>query len=203
MKPLVVGLTGGVGSGKSTVASRFARRDVTTINADALAREVVAPGSPALTAIRSHFGEAALTSAGELDRAWLRQRVFTHAQDRLWLEDLLHPLIAERRDHLIAAAQTPYVLVEIPLLLEKQLQGEVDRVLVIDLPEALQLERGSARDGANQQTIAAIMQAQVSREERLQQADDVIDNSGDLKHLDAQVEKLHQNYLLLASSRRT
>jgi dephospho-CoA kinase len=197
--PFVVGLTGGISSGKSTVAKLFAEHGVPTINADQIARDLVQPDSVALTRIADQFGQDILTAEGELDRAKLRSLVFANADRRLWLENLLHPMITAERNRRIAAMTAPYVIVEIPLLLEKGLQGEVNRVLAVDLPETLQIDRASARDGATEASVLAIMATQVSAGQRRLQADDLIDNSGDLDQLRAQVEGLHSRYLKLAA----
>lgn len=197
--PFVVGLTGGIGSGKSTVAKLFASLGVSIINADQLARVVVKPGSPALAEIAQHFGEDAITTNGTLDRSVLRKKIFQNDSDRLWLENLLHPLIAEERLKQIDSATTPYVIVEIPLLFEKQLAHEVDRVLVVDTPEALQKSRVAERDKVNTESIEAIMNTQVDRENRLSGADDIIDNSGDIEDLNSQVQALNEKYLRLAA----
>lgn len=197
--PFVVGLTGGIGSGKSTVAKLFASLGASIINADQLAREVVKPGSPALAEIAQHFGEDAIATNGTLDRSVLRKKIFQNDSDRLWLENLLHPLIAEERLKQIDSATTPYVIVEIPLLFEKQLADEVDRVLVVDTPEALQKSRVAERDKVNTESIEAIMNTQVDRENRLSGADDIIDNSGDIEDLNSQVQALNEKYLRLAA----
>lgn len=197
--PYVVGLTGGIGSGKSSVANLFGDLDVPIISADQLAREVVKPGSDALAQIVKHFGEAVLEVDGTLNRARLRKQIFQNKTERAWLENLLHPLIAEERLRQIAATSKPYVIVEIPLLLEKSLGEEVDRVLVVDVPEALQIERVKQRDSVSKASIRAIMDTQVSASQRRASADDVIDNSGSLDDLRPQIESLHRKYLKLAA----
>lgn len=197
--PFVVGLTGGIGSGKSTVAKLFASLGASIINADQLAREVVKPGSPALAEIAQHFGEDAITTNGTLDRSILRKKIFQNDSDRFWLESLLHPLIAEERLKQIDSATTPYVIVEIPLLFEKQLADEVDRVLVVDTTEALQKSRVAKRDQINTESVEAVMNTQVDRENRLSGADDIIDNSGDIEDLNSQVQALNEKYLRLAA----
>lgn len=198
----VVGLTGGIGSGKSTVAGLFANLNIPVISADQLARDVVKPGSPALKRIIQHFGTNAISPDGELDRTWLRQRIFQNSSDRQWLEDLLHPLIANERQAQIETATAPYVVVEIPLLLEKQLTDEVDRVLVVDSTEAQQKSRALARDGVTEKSVEAVMNTQIGRAERCSRADDLVDNSGPLDSLRSQIEALHQKYLDLSAATR-
>jgi dephospho-CoA kinase len=200
MTMLRIGLTGGIGSGKSTVAALFAARGVPVIDADVIARELVAPGQPALTDIVAAFGADVLDADGQLDRARLRTRVFNNAAQRAHLETLLHPRIhavmAER-----AAAQTaPYVLLVIPLLFEAGQRDLVDRVLVVDVSEAQQRARVAARDQLAPEQIDAVLAAQLNREQRIEGADDVIDNSGDTVALERQVDMLHRRYLGLAKT---
>lgn len=199
----VVGLTGGVGSGKSTVAAHFAKLGIQIINADALAREVVAVGSHALNQIAAHFGSDVLTSEGELNRAKLRQLVFADEQERIWLEKLLHPLIANLMQKQIALCDSAYCIVESPLLLETDQHTLVDRILVIDASESTQLQRTLQRDNSDEKTIRAIMAAQMLREDRLRRAHDVIVNDNSLHLLESQVERLHKNYIELARMERS
>ena len=196
MSNFIVGLTGGIGSGKSTVASHFGGLGITIVDADAVARDAVAPGTAAFAAIQGHFGETIIQRSGELDRQQLRELVFNDAAKKQWLNDLLHPLI--RRDMLIQAqqAQSPYCIIEIPLLVENNLQHLVQRVLVVDCPEALQVKRAVARDQSSTQQIQQIMASQSSRATRLASADDVIDNSHPKSSLIEQVTVLHARYLL-------
>ncbi|AEY02831.1 dephospho-CoA kinase [Oceanimonas sp. GK1] len=195
----VVGLTGGIGSGKSTVANLFAERGVDIIDADIIAREVVAPGEPALAAIAEHFGAGVITDRGELDRRALRDRVFGHPQEKDWLNALLHPLIRERMVAACAASTSPYCLLVVPLLVENKLTGLCNRVLVVDVSPEVQLARTVKRDQAVEAQIRAIMAAQASREQRLAAADDVIDNnSPDQTELQSEVMRLHQQYSALA-----
>ncbi|OXS14835.1 dephospho-CoA kinase [Zobellella denitrificans] len=197
----VVGLTGGIGSGKSTVASLFAELGVEVIDADIIAREVVAPGEPALAAIATHFGQEVLDSQGRLDRRVLRERVFSHPGQKDWLNALLHPLIRERMIAACAAARPPYCLLVVPLLVENGLTTLCQRVLVVDVSPEQQLARTVKRDHSSEQQIRAIMAAQASREQRLAAADDVIDNNGpDPARLKAAVAAMHQKYLALAAS---
>lgn len=197
---LVIGLTGGVASGKSTVAALFAARGAPIIDTDLIARELVAPGQPALAEIADHFGPEALNSDGSLDRRWLRRRIFADEAARRALEAILHPRIrAEVQQRLEALRQRipppPYALVVIPLLVETgAYDGLLDRVLVVDLPEDLQLRRLMTRDGVEPPLARAMLAAQASRQARLARADDVIDNRGPAEALVEQVEGLHRFY---------
>lgn len=194
----IVALTGGVGSGKSTVAEHFARLGIEVIDADQIARQVVMPGEPALEAIRARFGHAILDSQGALNRRALRERIFRSAADKAWLNALLHPLIQTQTQQAFARSTSPYVLWVIPLLIENQLQSQADRILVVDVPPDVQLARTMARDGIDRTLAEQMLNAQVSRRERLSQADDVIDNSGSPTALSQQVAQLHEHYLRLA-----
>ncbi len=198
----VIGLTGGIGSGKSTVAELFAERGIEIVDADLIAREVVLPGTAALGQIASHFGSSILAASGELDRAALRKRVFADNSARLWLEGLLHPLIHDRIVQRIDACQSPYCILASPLLLETSQHQLVNRVLVVDVDETSQLQRTLQRDGSDEATIRGIIAAQMARQDRLRQADDVLDNSGDRSKLDTSVDKLHTRYLELAEELR-
>lgn len=197
MKPWVLGLTGGIGSGKSAVVEEFGRLGAHWVDADHAARWVVEPGKPALRLIAERFGEAVLASDGSLDRAVLRERIFQDLAQRKWLEELLHPLIRQEvADHL-ARATSPYAIMVSPLLVESGQYRQVDRVLVVDVPEAVQVERAVRRDQSSEAQIQAIIKAQASREERLRHADDVLVNDRDLAWLKAEVERLHNFYLTL------
>jgi len=194
----VVGLTGGIGSGKSTVARLFGELGVHWVDADDVAREVVEPGTPALERIAKHFGEQILTSEGGLDRAQLRGIVFQQPEERAWLESLLHPII---RDELIRQLnpenyQLPYVLLVSPLLLETDQHELVDRIFVIDVPKDVQLERTMARDTNSREQVERIIAAQMSREDRLARADEVIDNDRPLDDVTRQVRELHERLLV-------
>lgn len=197
MKPWVLGLTGGIGSGKSAVVEEFGRLGAHWVDADHAARWVVEPGKPALRLIAERFGEAVLASDGSLDRAVLREQIFQDLAQRKWLEELLHPLIRQEvADHL-ARATSPYAIMVSPLLVESGQYRQVDRVLVVDVPEAVQVERAARRDLSSEAQIQAIIKAQASREERLRYADDVLVNDRDLLWLRAEVERLHNFYLTL------
>ena len=195
----IVGLTGGIGSGKSEVSRRFARLGILVVDADQIAREVVEPGEPALAEICAHFGTQLLNDRGELKRAQLRDIIFSNPEEKAWLESCLHPRINQRVRARLSEASSPYAILESPLLLETTQHQLVNRVLVIDTSEASQLERASHRDQKSRAQIQAIMATQISRAERLAKAQDVIHNNGDLSELDTQVAQLHQQYLLLAT----
>jgi dephospho-CoA kinase len=196
----VVAITGGIGSGKTTIANQFAALGIEVVDADLIAREVVEPGTPALAAIVSHFGNDILNEQGELDRRALRDRIFNHPEDKLWLNALLHPLIRSEMLRQCAAASSPYCLLVVPLLVENRLTGLADRVLVIDVDEATQIERTCRRDGVSRAQAEAILAAQASRAERLAAADDVLDNqSGTSETIQAQILALHETYLAFAS----
>lgn len=201
MKPWILGLTGGIGSGKSAVAEQFASLGVHTVDADQAARWVVEPGRPALRQIAQHFGDGVLLPTGELNRAALRERIFADPAERQWLERLLHPLIrSEIADHL-ARADSPYAIMVSPLLIESGQYRTVDRVLVVDVPEVLQIARTVARDQASEEQVRAILKVQAAREERLRHADDVLVNDRDLSWLRSEVERLHHFYLQLRGGR--
>lgn len=196
----IVGLTGGIGSGKSAVAARFRARGILVVDADQAARAVVEPGTPALAAIAEHFGAGVIQADGTLDRAALRRLVFDDAAERRWLEQLLHPRIGEWLRARLAEAPGPYAILESPLLFEGTQHRMVQRSLLVDVPEEVQVARAAARDGNSPEQIRAIMAAQLSREERRARADDCIDNSGPPEALDAQVEALHRRYVALAEA---
>ena len=191
---MYVGLTGGIGSGKSAAAECFAALGVVIVDADIVAREVVAPGQPALQQIAAHFGDQVIAADGSLQRRVLREIVFADPEQRRWLEQLTHPLIAQSIQRQLAASTGPYALLVSPLLLETTQRELVQRVLVIDAPETLQVARTVARDQAQPEQVRQIMAAQMPREQRLAHADDVIVNQGDLEQLRQQVVQLHQQY---------
>ena len=194
---MIIGLTGGIGSGKSTVARAFEALGTAWVDADDVAREIVLPGEPALLAIKQHFGEQVIHSDGTLNRAALREIIFQSPEQRLWLESVTHPNIRESiMQHLtqLKAQGAPYVLLVSPLLFESGQNALVDRTIVIDVPQALQVARTLQRDGVSESQVHAILAAQLPREQRLAQADDVIDNSRDHASMMAQVAKLDQRY---------
>ena len=200
--PLRVGLTGGISSGKSTVASLFSQLGVPVIDTDRIARDVVEPGTPVLTALVARFGAGILQADGRLDRRALRSRVFADPQARLDLEALTHPAIQEETERRSAIAGGPYQLIAVPLLVEKGLKSRYDRVLVVDCDPALQLQRLVVRDGSTEAEGRAILAAQAQPAERLAAADDVIRNDGDIRALAGQVEALHARYRALAVARQ-
>lgn len=195
--PWIVGLTGGIGSGKSAAAQHFIDLGVHTVDADQAARWVVEPGRPALAKIAEHFGADLLQADGQLDRAALRARIFQDPAQRRWLEALLHPLIDQELNAYLARAESPYAILVSPLLIESGQHRLTQRVLVVDAPEQLQLQRTLQRDEVSEEQVRAILQAQASREERLRHADDVLSNDRDLNWLQAEVERLHRLYLTL------
>ncbi|MDX1698804.1 MAG: dephospho-CoA kinase [Thiohalobacterales bacterium] len=197
----VIGLTGGIGSGKSTVAGCFAALGITVVDADQLARELVAPGKPAFRRIVATFGSQVVAADGSLDRAALRRRIYADPDDKQKLESILHPLIRARMQQLLAAAPGPYSIAVIPLLLETGQTDLVDRVLVVDASEALQRARVARRDGLSVSAISDIMASQVDRDTRLAAADDIISNDSDLDTLESRVSELHKDYLKLARAR--
>lgn len=200
--PYVVGVTGGIGSGKSTVCEEFAALGAPVIDTDQVARAVVAPGTPGLAAVVAAFGQDILNDQGELDRRRMRQQVFANPALRQQLEAILHPLIRAGTQEKIDAAGYPYCLVCIPLLVERGGVNRVDRVLVIDVPEAVQIARVIARDELTASEAAAIMQSQASREQRAAVANDMLENSGPLSALRPQIAALHARYLQLAQAAR-
>jgi len=197
-RPYRVGLTGGIASGKSTVAKLFEALGVPVIDTDALAREVVAPGQPLLGQIARKFGPQVLLPDGGLDRAAMRSIVFSNPAARAELEELTHPAIRALLEQRSAAAGGDYQILEIPLLVESSGRTRVDRVLVVDSAEELRIRRLQARDGSTLEQAREILNAQASREKRLAHADDVIVNDGDLRTLRDQVAALHMQYQKLA-----
>jgi len=197
-----VGVTGGIGSGKSAVTQRLEAQGIAVVDADVVAREIVEPGSEALDAIAAHFGERVLTPDRALDRAALRQIVFANPEERRWLEALTHPRIGAEIERQLAVADAPYVVLSSPLLLETSQRDFVDHVVVVDVPESVQLARTMTRDANSEELVRAIMAAQMDRAERLAKADSVLDNSGDIAALGTQVAQLHARLLELAVAAR-
>ena len=194
-KRYVVGLTGGIGSGKSAAAQIFRTCGVEVIDADSLAREVVEPGQPALDDIAAYFGSELLTAEGHLDRAALRKIVFSNPEQKSWLENLLHPLIAKLLQRRLNATKSPYAILESPLLLETEQYKLVDRVIVIDVNEEIQIARSVRRDGSDEAVIRSIIASQIDRSKRIQHADDLVSNEEGLEQLREKVEALHSKYL--------
>ncbi|WP_188008786.1 dephospho-CoA kinase [Grimontia hollisae] len=195
----VVGVTGGIGSGKTTVANLFAEKGIEVIDADVIARQVVEPGSEGLKAIAEKFGATMLNQDGTLNRAVLREHVFSHPEDKNWLNGLLHPKIRQEMMEQTARATSPYCLLVIPLLVENRLQSLCQRVLVVDVSEATQIARTVQRDQVSPGQVENILAAQASRAQRLEAADDIIVNETDSTALSKQVETLHRQYLTLAA----
>jgi dephospho-CoA kinase len=193
-----VAITGGIGSGKSTVAEQFAALGARVSDADAISHQLTGPGGEALAAIEAAFGSAVIDQHGALDRARLRARVFSDPNARRTLEAILHPMIRARMLAETQSIQEPYALLVIPLLFETGQHALVDRVLVVDVPESVQVARVQARSRLPEPEIARIMASQIDRTQRCAKADDLIDNSGTLNQLRPRIEQLHQRYLELA-----
>jgi dephospho-CoA kinase len=195
---LRIGLTGGIGSGKSTVADLFKERGVTVLDSDVISHQLTQHGGAAIAAIRAAFGDSYIGDNGALDRPKMRQRIFSDPEAKRRLEAILHPLI---RAQMLSPAAAPYLLLVIPLLFETAgYNGRVQRTLVVDCPEETQIERTMRRSGLSAQEVRAIMAQQITRAERLQRADDVIRNDADMENLHRQVERLHQRYQALSTA---
>lgn len=197
---LVVGVTGGIGSGKTAATDRFQALGITVVDADLASRVVVEPGRPALKAIQEHFGKEVIADDGTLNRRALRDIVFANPEERKWLERLTHPLIAQEIVSQIQASQSPYTILASPLLLESGQSRMAQRVLVIDVPEDVQIARTATRDNTDAKSVKAIIAAQMKRADRLAKADDVIVNDRSLEALHQAVDSLHQQYLEMAKS---
>ena len=192
---LIIGLTGGIGSGKSAVSDKFKSLGITVVDADVAARTVVEPSQPALAEIERHFGSNILNQAGVLDRAQLREIMASDSEERVWLESVLHPKIGEQIAKELDESTSPYTIYVAPLLLETNSQKMCSRVLVVDVPKEIQIQRTAERDKVSEIQIEKIVAVQMEREERLEKADDVLVNTGTIKELEEQVVKLHQKYL--------
>jgi len=200
MSNFIIGLTGGIGSGKTTVANLFAEHDIAIIDADIVARDVVSIGSPALTHISTHFSADFIQADGQLDRALLRKQIFSNEADKLWLNNLLHPLIRVQLIEQLKAAQSTYCLLVAPLLIENNLTSLVNRVLVIDVSETTQISRTTTRDNNSVEQVQAIIASQASRKVKQDHADDLLNNdSSSLKAVKDAVDKLHNSYLTMSS----
>ena len=200
---LIIGLTGGIASGKTTIANLFQEHfSIDIVDADIIARQVVDIGTPGLSAVIEHFGENILQDGGHLNRGALRERVFTNPEEKQWLNATLHPLINQKMTEQLKQVRSPYGLLVVPLLIENQLQSMVDRVLVVDVDEQTQISRTMARDKVNEQQARAILAAQATRAERLAIADDVIKNEAKNQQLLQQITELHQKYLAMSCTNR-
>ncbi len=196
-KPWILGLTGGIGSGKTTVSGFFAQLGIHIVDADEWSRQALAPGSPLVKQVLERFGSACLMpdQTQVLNRAWLRDQVFRSEQDKQWLESLVHPWVNQAIDKDLNQAQGPYVILSSPLLFETGQNKRCQRVLVMDLPEKLQIERSCLRDGVSQESIQQVMRHQWTRAQRLSLADDILDTSQDLIRVEKAVKQLHQAYI--------
>ena len=201
MSRFILGLTGGIGSGKSAASDYIAEQGIAIVDADIIARDVVAPGTEGLEKIKAHFGAEVIDESGALIRAQLRQRVFENPEEKAWINQLLHPLIRQQIVIQLEQAQSAYVVLVAPLLLENGLDALCDRVLVIDVDEQTQLVRTQKRDQASEEQVAAIIAAQIDRDTRLSKADDIVSNQGDLRALYQQLDTLHAHYLELAAQK--
>lgn len=194
----VVGITGGIGSGKSAVSDSFAELDIKVVDADIASRVIVEPGQPALEKIASHFGASLIQNDGSLNRRALRELIFSDELKRKWLESLLHPLIGEFLRSELALASSDYAILVSPLLIESGQAQLTHRILIVDVPVNVQIERVMQRDNNTKAQVLAIIDAQTSREERLKKADDVIVNDGSISELKTQVQLLHDQYIKLS-----
>lgn len=197
---IIIGLSGGIASGKTTVANLFNEHfNIDIVDADIVAREVVALGSEGLKQITAHFGEAILLEDGTLNRSKLRELIFSDPKQKMWLNDLLHPMIRDKIDSDLSKVTSPYALLVAPLLIENHMQGMADRVLIVDVPVEVQIERTMNRDNVSREQVASILKSQTSREQRLAVADDVIKNHTKNQELLPQITDLHQKYLAIST----
>ncbi|MEZ8021745.1 dephospho-CoA kinase [Vibrio sp. 1F255] len=197
---IIIGLSGGIASGKTTVANLFNEHfNIDIVDADIVAREVVALGSDGLKQITEHFGKSILLDDGTLNRSRLRELIFSDPKEKQWLNDLLHPMIRDKIDSDLSKVTSPYALLVAPLLVENQMQGMADRVLIVDVPTEVQIERTMSRDNVSKEQVAAILKSQASREQRLAVADDVIKNHTKNQELLPQITDLHQKYLAIST----
>ena len=195
---LIIGLTGGIGSGKSVASDKFASLGITVVDADVASRTVVEPGMPALKEIESHFGSEIIAGDGQLDRTKLREIIASDAEERKWLESVLHPRIGEQIAKEISESTSPYTLFVAPLLLETNSQEMCTRVVVVDVPKEVQVERTAERDEVSTDQVEQMVSAQMERQKRLEKADDVLVNTGTIEELEKKVEELHEKYLQMA-----
>lgn len=201
MSGYIVGLTGGIGSGKTTVANLFHQLGIQSVDADLVAREVVMPGEPALQQIIQYFGTTILQQDGQLDRAALRARIFADDTEKQWLNQLLHPLIRQRMLQQLQQCTSAYALLIAPLLLENKLHTYTDRVLVVDVPVEVQLSRTVQRDQVSAEQVQNILNSQISRSERLRLADDILLNTVAISELQTQIQQLHLRYQQFAKEK--
>ena len=192
---MIIGLTGGIGSGKTAVSDTFKSLGIDIVDADVSSRRVVEKGQPALDDIQAHFGDGILDSENNLDRAKLREIIFKNPQERVWLEKLLHPKIAEHIKDQLESSNSPYCILVPPLLLETEQKSYCSFVLVVDVPEESQIARTAKRDGVSEEQVKNIISAQIDREKRLEQADEIIINDGSMEELKEKVVVLHTKYL--------
>lgn len=197
-KRYIIGLTGGIASGKSTVADMFADKGIQLVDADIVAREVVEPNSIGLHEIINHFGESILLDNKTLDRAKLREIIFNDSQEKAWLNGLLHPLIRQEMERQLTEINSTYGLFVVPLLFENRLEYLCDRILVVDVDKETQIRRTQERDAVSKVQVEKIIASQVSQEERLKKADDILVNDGDKSSLSVKINHLHEKYLKLA-----
>ena len=192
---LIIGLTGGIGSGKSVASDKFKSLGITIVDADVASRTVVEPGKPALKEIEDHFGSGIITAEGKLDRNNLREIIATDPEERKWLESVTHPKIGEQITKEISESTSVYTLFVAPLLLETNSQEMCSRVVVVDVPKDVQIQRTAKRDKVSPNQVEQMVAAQMEREKRLEKADDVLLNSGTIEDLEKQVEELHKKYI--------
>lgn len=195
---LIIGLTGGIGSGKTAASDLFAKQGIQIVDTDILARQALQLGSPLLTQVFNHLGKQLQLEDGSLDRAALRTLIFNNPTAKLWLEALVHPWVKDESIKALNEATSAYTLLSSPLLIESGQTNLIERLVVIDVPESIQIKRTSARDKNNPNLVKKIIQQQINRQDRLLHANDIIDNSGDLNDLQKQVDLLHDYYLKLA-----
>ena len=196
----VVGLTGGIGSGKTAVSDRFANLGIDIVDADLASRTIMDPGRPAFEKVLEHFGHGILQEDGSLDRAAIRRKVFADPDERRWLERLTHPLIGQELRDGLESASSAYVILVNPIMIESGSFRRVNRLLVVDVPVEVQIQRTMSRDENTEEQVRSIVAAQASREQRLEVADDVIVNDGDIEALDPQLTALHDKYVRLAQT---
>ena len=192
---MIIGLTGGIGSGKTAVSETFEKLGITVVDADLASRVVVEKGKPCLEEIAKHFGNDILNENDELNRAKLREIIFNSDSEKLWLESLLHPAIAEQIKDELNASKSPYTILVSPLLLETNQRDFCDKVLVVDVPIELQMERTTKRDGVSEDQVKSIIKSQINRDERLKLADEIIINEGSIEDLEMIVRELHEKLI--------